>query len=70
MWPGTRPGAATPAATASSSPPSPAHPDGAGLVAVRDSKHPGGPALILTAPQAADWIRGLKSGQYDHLIHS
>ncbi|HEY6795142.1 MAG TPA: DUF397 domain-containing protein [Kineosporiaceae bacterium] len=39
-----------------------------GQVGVRDSKHPDGPALILTGAEAAAWVRGLKSGQCDHLI--
>jgi Domain of unknown function (DUF397) len=39
-----------------------------GQVAVRDSKHPGGPALIFSGAEAAEWVRGLKSGRYDDLI--
>jgi Domain of unknown function (DUF397) len=39
-----------------------------GQVGVRDSKDPDGPALIFSGAEAAEWIRGLKSGRYDDLI--
>ena len=43
---------------------------GAGLVGMRDSKHPDGPALIFPVAQIAEWVADLKSGLHDDLIHS
>jgi hypothetical protein len=43
---------------------------GAGLVGLRDSKHPDGPALIFPAAEIAEWVADLKSGRHDDLIQS
>jgi hypothetical protein len=37
-----------------------------GRVAIRDSKDPGGPALVCSAAQWQALIDGAKTGQYDH----
>jgi hypothetical protein len=39
-----------------------------GSVAVRNSRHAGGPALIYSRDAIAAFIRGAKDGQFDHLI--
>ena len=39
-----------------------------GAIAVRNSRHPGGPALIYTPAAIAAFIRGVKDGQFDSLI--
>jgi hypothetical protein len=36
-----------------------------GVVAVRDSKHPSGPALIFTPDEWAAFIAGAKDGEFD-----
>lgn len=41
-----------------------------GAVAVRNSRHPGGPALIYTAAEITAFIRGVKNGQFDGLVRS
>ncbi len=41
-------------------------PDGA--VAVRNSRHRGGPALIYTPAEITAFIRGVKDGQFDNLV--
>lgn len=41
-------------------------PDGA--IAVRNSRHPGGPALIYTPAEITAFIQGVKDGQFDDLI--
>lgn len=41
-----------------------------GAVAVRNSRHPGGPALIYTAAEITAFIRGVKNGQFDSLVRS
>jgi hypothetical protein len=38
-----------------------------GSVAVRNSRDPGGPALIYTPAEITAFIRGVKDGQFDHL---
>jgi Domain of unknown function (DUF397) len=38
-----------------------------GSVAVRNSRDPGGPALIYTPAEIIAFIRGVKSGQFDDL---
>jgi hypothetical protein len=38
-----------------------------GVVAVRDSRHPCGPALIYTAAEMTAFVRGVKDGQFDRL---
>jgi hypothetical protein len=42
-----------------------AHLDG-GLVGIRDSKNPTGPALILDAGEWEAFTTGIKRGQFDH----
>jgi zinc/manganese transport system permease protein len=39
-----------------------------GRVAVRNSRYPGGPALIYTAAEISAFILGAKDGEFDHLI--
>jgi hypothetical protein len=41
-------------------------PDGA--IAMRDSRHPAGPALICTRAEITAFIRGVKEGQFDDLV--
>ena len=41
-------------------------PDGA--IAMRNSRHPDGPALIYTPAEITAFIRGVKDGQFDHLV--
>lgn len=40
-----------------------------GAIAVRDSHHPGGPALVYAAAEMTAFIRGVKDGQFDYLMH-
>jgi hypothetical protein len=42
-------------------------PGGAGI-AVRNSRHPDGPALIYTLDEIAAFILGARDGDFDHLI--
>jgi Domain of unknown function (DUF397). len=42
-------------------------PGGAGI-AVRNSRHPEGPALIYTIDEIAAFIEGAKDGDFDHLV--
>ncbi|MDK1476120.1 DUF397 domain-containing protein [Streptomyces sp. 549] len=39
-----------------------------GAVAVRNSRHPSGPALVYTEAEMAAFIRGAKDGDFDDLI--
>jgi len=39
-----------------------------GVIAVRDSRHPGGPALVYGAAEMTAFIRGVKEGQFDYLM--
>ncbi|MGH3931886.1 MAG: DUF397 domain-containing protein [Pseudonocardiaceae bacterium] len=39
----------------------------AAAIAVRNSRYPGGPALIYTHAEMAAFIRGVKDGQFDGL---
>ena len=39
-----------------------------GAIAVRDSRHPDGPALVYTAAEMTAFIRGVKDGQFDYLM--
>lgn len=39
-----------------------------GNVAVRNSRHPGGPALIYTQAEMAALILGAKDGDFDYLL--
>jgi len=41
---------------------------GGGTVAMRNSRDPGGPALIYTPAEINAFIRGVKDGQFDDLI--
>ncbi len=41
-----------------------------GRVAMRNSRHPDGPALIYTRPEIEALILGAKDGDFDHLIVS
>ncbi|WP_367324730.1 DUF397 domain-containing protein [Streptomyces sp. HUAS ZL42] len=41
-------------------------PDGA--VAVRNSRHPEGPALVYTRPEITAFVRGVKDGDFDGLL--
>lgn len=37
-----------------------------GAIAVRDSKHPGGPILIFTPAEWDAFVGGAKDGEFDH----
>jgi len=39
-----------------------------GEIALRNSRHPGGPALIYTPAEIEALIRGAKDGDFDNLI--
>jgi hypothetical protein len=39
-----------------------------GGVAVRNSRHPGGPALIYTRDEIVAFLQGAKDGDFDNLI--
>lgn len=39
-----------------------------GAIAVRNSRHPGGPVLIYTLAEITAFIRGVKDGQFDYLV--
>jgi uncharacterized protein DUF397 len=39
-----------------------------GAIAVRNSRHPGGPALIYTPAEVTAFIQGVKDGQFDDLV--
>jgi len=38
-----------------------------GGIAVRDSKHPGGPQLSFTKSEWAAFVAGVRAGEFDHL---
>jgi Domain of unknown function (DUF397) len=38
-----------------------------GAVAVRNSRDPGGPALVYTPAEITAFIRGVKDGEFDYL---
>jgi hypothetical protein len=38
-----------------------------GEIAVRNSRYPGGPALIYTAAEITAFLQGVKDGQFDDL---
>jgi hypothetical protein len=38
------------------------------MIAVRDSRRPGGPALVCTPAEISAFIGGVKNGQFDHLV--
>ena len=37
------------------------------MIAVRNSRHPSGPALVYTRAEVAAFVAGVKSGQFDDL---
>lgn len=37
------------------------------VIAVRDSKNPNGPSLLLTHPQWHTFIDGIKTGEFDQI---
>jgi hypothetical protein len=39
-----------------------------GDIAVRNSRHPSGPALVYTQAEIAAFIEGVKNGEFDNLI--
>ncbi|MFM9372384.1 DUF397 domain-containing protein [Streptomyces sp. Da 82-17] len=39
-----------------------------GSVAVRNSRHPDGPALVYTRAEIEAMLLGVKDGEFDHLI--
>lgn len=39
-----------------------------GNVAVRNSRHPDGPALVYTRAEIEAMLLGIKDGEFDHLI--
>jgi hypothetical protein len=41
-----------------------------GDIAVRNSRHPSGPALVYTQAEIAAFIEGVKNGEFDNLIIS
>jgi len=38
-----------------------------GEVAVRNSRHPDGPALVYTRQEIAAFLAGVRNGEFDHL---
>lgn len=38
-----------------------------GVIAIRNSRHPSGPALIYTRAEVAAFLAGVKNGEFDHL---
>ena len=40
-----------------------------GDVAVRNSRFPGGPALVYTPAEVEALLLGVKAGEFDHLVH-
>jgi hypothetical protein len=41
---------------------------GAGDVALRNSRDPGGPALVFTGAEMAAFVAGVKDGEFDDLV--
>lgn len=39
-----------------------------GAIAVRNSRHPSGPALIYTGAEIAAFLAGVKDGEFDDLV--
>jgi hypothetical protein len=39
-----------------------------GEIAVRNSRHPSGPALIYARAEVAAFLDGVKNGEFDHLV--
>jgi hypothetical protein len=40
-----------------------------GVIAVRNSRHPSGPALIYTRAEVVAFLAGVKNGEFDDLCH-
>ena len=38
------------------------------LIAMRNSRHPSGPALIFTRAEARAFLEGVKDGEFDYLL--
>ena len=38
-----------------------------GGIALRNSRHPSGPALVYTRAEISAFLAGVKDGQFDHL---
>jgi len=43
---------------------------GDGGIAVRNSRFPGGPALVYTRAEIAAFLAGAKDGEFDHVLSS
>jgi hypothetical protein len=41
---------------------------GEGTIAVRNSRFPGGPALLYTHSQMSEFLAGIKDGEFDHVL--
>lgn len=41
---------------------------GGEVIAVRNSRFPGGPALLYTRPQMLEFLVGVKGGEFDHVL--
>lgn len=39
-----------------------------GCIAIRNSRHPGGPALLYTRAEMAAFLHGVKSGEFDDIV--
>jgi hypothetical protein len=39
-----------------------------GEIAVRNSRYPGGPALVYTRAEIAAFLAGAKDGEFDHVL--
>jgi hypothetical protein len=39
-----------------------------GCIAIRNSRHPGGPALLYTRAEMAAFIHGVKRGEFDDVV--
>ena len=41
---------------------------GGETIAVRNSRFPGGPAILCTRSQMAAFLAGIKDGEFDHVL--
>jgi hypothetical protein len=41
---------------------------GSDVIAVRNSRFPGGPALLYTRAQMSDFLVGIKDGEFNHVL--
>jgi hypothetical protein len=41
---------------------------GGGEIAVRNSRYPGGPALVYTRAEVAAFLAGVRNGEFDDLV--